>query len=142
MKKIELKNAEFELVFNEPGSYEFEFYTYSDFCKLNIEQVKMCKNYLTFKMDVTKYVASYKNTFFEYLFVFISVALIILFLALIAVCIFRLDKIKSFIRNRDYQEFGSDNKLNISKMRKDTVVDTPESNRKITDNEVKPDVEV
>jgi hypothetical protein len=52
LKNIELKNAQLEIKFNKIGKYLLEFYTFTDFCGENIEEVQQCKVKVSYDFTV------------------------------------------------------------------------------------------
>jgi hypothetical protein len=100
-EKVELSSAQLDITFKKEGLYNFQFYTFSDYCNLPKEEVKMCKVFVNFKMNVTKA----DQSGYGIITIVILFIITILLIVLISLIIFKFDKVKKWIKEKRYVEF-------------------------------------
>jgi hypothetical protein len=99
-EEIQLKSAQLDITFNYVGNYTMELFTYSDYCNLPIQEVKMCKVFIKFEMHVTKSAPP-----FHILEFIINISLIcttIILLVLLYMIIFKFKKVKEWVKKNSY----------------------------------------
>jgi hypothetical protein len=103
-EKVELGAAELEIHFKKEGSYNLQFYTFSDFCNLPKEEVKMCKIYVNYNINVTKpLITQIVST--SAVTIIILIIITILLVVLISLVVFKFDKLRKWIKNKSYVDF-------------------------------------